>query len=190
MVLVAASCPSDDAGTSAADARVRPFADVQDSELAFEMDPDDPGRALFHVTTTIPMICSLTWGPTEELGNQNNPRTMDGTGIEQHDVVLPDAEPGDYFFTVQGSDAEGNLYKSELLSVTILETGSAVFGIGSDTFTLTDEGGPSAGGVPTTTDDRSGADNVALDVTISDVSSEFSADFAAEAPIDGALDTE
>lgn len=38
---------------------------------------------------------------------------MNGTGIEQHDVVLPGAEAGeDYFFTVQGADAEGNLYKS------------------------------------------------------------------------------
>ena len=44
------------------------------------------------LTTTIPMICSITWGPTEELGNQNNSLTMDGTGIEQHDVVLPGAE--------------------------------------------------------------------------------------------------
>ena len=100
VALVAASC-SNGGGSSADDATVRPFAEVQDSDVAFEMDPDVPGRAVFHVTTTIPMICSITWGPTEELGNQNNSLTMDGTGIEQHDVVLPGAEAGEeYFFTV------------------------------------------------------------------------------------------
>lgn len=190
VALVAAACSGGDATTSG-DASVRPFADVQDSELAFEMDPDVPGRAVFHVTTTIPMICSITWGPTEELGNQNNSLTMDGTGIEQHDVVLPGAEPGEeYFFTVQGADAEGNLYKSEMLSVTIPQTGSAVFALGADTFTQSDDGGPSAADAPAATDPRAAGDNLALAATIADVSSEFSAGFAAESAIDGDLSTE
>jgi hypothetical protein len=82
LALVAAACSSGDSD-QASDASVRPFAEVQDSELSFEVDPNDP-------------------------------------------------------ITVQGSDAEGNLYKSELLSVTILDTGSAVFPLGSDTFTPSD----------------------------------------------------
>jgi hypothetical protein len=190
VALVAAACSDGDAETSS-DAPVRPFLDVQDSDLVFEMDPDDPARAIFRVTTTIPMICSITWGPTEELGNQNNSLTMDGTGIEQHDVVLPGAEPGEeYFFSVQGADAEGNLYKSELLAVTIPETGSAVFPLGSDTFAVSDAGGPSVTGGPATTDPRAGGDNVALDATVTDVSSEFGPGFGAESAIDGDLATE
>lgn len=170
---------------------MRPFTEVQDSDFAFEIDPNDPGRALFHVTTTIPMICSITWGPTEELGNQNNSLSMNGTGIEQHDVVLPGAEPGEeYFFTVQGADAEGNLYKSAMLSVTIPDSGSAVFPLGSDSFTRSDDGGPSAAAAPTTTDPRAAGDNLALDATVREVSSEFSETFAAEAAIDGDLATE
>lgn len=190
LALVAAACSSGDSDQTR-DASVRPFAEVQDSELAFELDPNGPGRALFHVTTTIPMICSITWGPTEELGNQNNSLSMDGTGIEQHDVVLPGTEAGEeYFFTVQGADAEGNLYKSEMLSVTIPETGSAVFALGADTSTQSDDGGPSADDAPTTTDPRAAGDNLALGATVSNVSSEFSAGFAAEAAIDGDAATE
>ncbi len=190
VAMVAAACSSGDSD-SAGETSVRPFADVQGSELVFELDPDVPGRAIFHVDTTIPMICSITWGPTEDLGNQNNSLTMDGTGIEEHDVVLPGAESGEqYFFTVQGADAEGKLYKSELMSVTIPETGSAVFSLGADTFTTSDDGGPSAADAPTTTHPRAAGDNLALDATFVDVSSEFSDDFAAEAAIDGDLATE
>jgi len=190
VALLTAACSGGD-GDDSADASVRPFADVQDSELAFEIDPNDPNRAIFHVTTTIPMICSITWGSTEDMGNQNNSLSMNGTGIEQHDVVLPGAESGEkYFFTVQGADAEGNLYKSELLSVTIPDTGSAEFALGADTFTRSDEGGPSAVEAPATTDPRAAGDNLALDATITDVSSEFSDSFAAARAIDGDLSTE
>lgn len=190
VALVSGACSADD-GDATATADVRPFLDVQDSDLVFEMDPSAPGRALFHVTTTIPMICSITWGPTEELGNQNNSLTMDGTGIEQHDVVLPGAEPGErYFFSVQGSDAEGNLYRSELLSVVIPETGSAVFAPGADDATRSEEGGPSDEGATATTAPGAAGENLALDATVRDVSSEFSDAFAAVRAIDGDLATE
>lgn len=168
---------------------VRPFADVQDSELAFEIDPNHPGRAIFHVTTTVPMICSITWGESEALGNQNNSLTMEGTGIEEHDVILPGARPDtEYFFTVQGADAEGNLFKSELLKVTIPETGSVAFAIGEDSSEVSDDGGSTAS--PATTDPRSEAENLALDATVTDVSSEFGSSFGAELAIDGDLATE
>ncbi|MEQ8842318.1 MAG: discoidin domain-containing protein [Acidimicrobiales bacterium] len=190
IAVLAAACSGSD-GDGSTDTAVRPFTDVQSSEMVFEVDPDDPSRALFHVTTTIPMICSITWGSTESLGNQNNSLTMDGTGIEQHDVVLPGAQAGEeYFFTVQGADAEGTLYRSELLSVTIPETGSAVFDVGSDTFSLSEEGGPPTDVAPTTTDPRTEGRNLSLDATVVDVSSEFGESFAAEAAIDGDLSTE
>jgi hypothetical protein len=60
VALLTAACSGSE-GDDSTDASVRPFADVQDSELAFEIDPNDPSRAIFHVTTTIPMICSITW---------------------------------------------------------------------------------------------------------------------------------
>jgi len=40
---------------------------------------------------------------------------MNGTGIEQHDVVLPDVEAGvEYRYVVQGTTADGTLYRSDV----------------------------------------------------------------------------
>lgn len=187
LALVTAACGDDDAGSAAA-APVLPFADIQDSDLVFEMDPADPGRALFHVTTSIPTICSIVWGETPNFGRQNNSLTMNGTGIEQHDVVLPGAEAGaEYHFVILGGDADGNLYASDVMTVTIPETGSAVFAEGSTGFERSDEGGPARdGGGPS----AATGENLALGATISDVSSEFGDGFTADLAIDGDPATE
>lgn len=163
LALAAAAC-----GESSA-SEVRPFSEIQASEFSFEADPLDPGRAIFRVTTTEPSICSITWGPTEELGNQNNSLSMNGTGIIQHDVILPGAMAGEtYYFTVQGSTADGTLFQSELA-----------------TFTVPDGG----------LDDRGDADpdrgpNLAVGAMVVDVSSEFNASFAADNAVDGDPSTE
>ena len=86
----------------------RPFSEVQNGPLLFEADPANPQRGIFHVTTTEPMICAIVWGPTEELGRFNNSLSMNGTGIVDHDVVLPGIEPArEYFYVVQGTTADG-----------------------------------------------------------------------------------
>jgi hypothetical protein len=145
---------------------VRPFAEVQASELVFEADPTDPHRGIFRVTTTEPMICAIVWGEDETFGRLNNSLSMNGTGITQHDVVLPDLEPGvEYRYVVQGTTADGTLYRSAVGSFRI-EPRAA----------------------PATTVDR--GDNLALRATVVDASSEFSADFAAELAIDGDTSTE
>ena len=160
-----AACGGDD--SAAERGEILPFELVQDSEFTFELDPLDPSRAVFRVTTTEPMICSITWGPTPELGNLNNSLSMDGSGIIQHDVPLPGAEPGEtYHFTVQGSTADGRVFQSEM-----------------DTFTL-----PEAEAGTATTRDH--GENLALDATVADVSSEFSDAFAASNAIDGDTATE
>jgi hypothetical protein len=163
LALLAAGCGSDGRGD------VLPFSDIQGSDFAFELDPLDPGRAIFRVTTTEPSICSITWGATEALGNQNNSLSMNGTGIAQHDVILPGALAGEtYFFTVQGSTADGRLFKSEMA-----------------TFTLPASDAPSGADDP--------ADlriNLALTATVTAVSSEFNDAFAGTRAIDGNLTTE
>ena len=146
----------------------QPFSEVQASPFVFEADPDNPDRGIFRVTTTEPMICAIVWGPTEALGNFNNSLSMNGTGIVDHDVVLPGIEPGrEYFYVVQGTTGDGTWYRSELGTFTI-ETPAAV-------------AGPS---VPAT------GDNLAESGTVVDVSSEFSTDWAAENAIDGSGLTE
>lgn len=155
---VAACSPSSE-GT--ADPQVLPFSEVQASDFVFEADPADPSRGIFRVTTTEPMICAIIWGEDETFGNFNNSLAMSGTGIIDHDVVLPGAEPGrTYSFQVQGSTADGRQFRSETGTFTIPET----------------DGSPGA--------ERSGT-NLALDATVRDVSSEFGSGFTADQAIDG-----
>jgi F5/8 type C domain len=146
---------------------VLPFADVQASDFVFEADPASVDRGIFHVTTTEPMICAIVWGETEALGNFNNSTAMNGTGIVEHDVFLPGAVAGTtYYFRVQGSTAEGSLYASELSTFTIPES------------------------TATSVEDVRRGPNLALDGTITDVSSEFDASFAAANAIDDSGTTE
>lgn len=147
--------------------RVRPFSEVQATDFAFEADPTNPGRGIFRVTTTEPMICAIIWGETEEFGNMNNSLAMNGSGIVEHDVFLPGAEPGvEYVFKVQGSTSDGTLYESPVGTFTI--PGSAA---------------------PAPDEDEQGH-NLALDATIAGFSSEFSDSFSASNAIDGDPSTE
>jgi F5/8 type C domain len=168
--LICASCGGDDGSTAAADddidVEVRPFAEVQASDFAFEADPTDPSRAIFRVMTTEPMICAIVWGEDETFGRFNNSLSMNGTGIEQHDVVQPDVTPGvEYLYVVQGTTADGTLYRSPVGSFSI----------------------DRAAAPPTTADH---GENVALGATVVDVSSEFSDSFGAELAVDGDTSTE
>jgi hypothetical protein len=146
----------------------RPFAEVQAAPFAFEGDPTDPERGIFRVTTSEPMICAIVWGPTEALGHFNNSLSMNGTGIVDHDVVLPGIEQGrEYFYIVQGTTADGTWYRSEL-----------------GTFTIDGPDGVTSASVPAT------GDNLAESGTVTAVSSEFSPDWAATNAIDGSSLTE
>lgn len=164
LLLFATACSSDGSSSSDTSQEVRPFEEVQADDFVFEADPTNLERGIFRVTTSEPLICAIIWGETEEFGNFNNSLAMNGTGIVDHDVFLPGALPGEtYFFTVQGSTADGTLYASETATFTIPEV--------DDTETASDtvERGP----------------NLALDATVVDVSSEFNDSFAATNAIDG-----
>lgn len=163
-----AAC-ADGGGESVPDTEVRPFSEVQETEFVFEADPTNPNRGIFRVITTEPMICAIIWGETEAFGNMNNSLAMDGTGIIEHDVFLPDAEPGvEYVFKVQGSTADGTLYESPVGTFTIPETGAS-----GESDDVTDHG-----------------PNLALGATVVEASSEFSDSFGAANAIDGDETTE
>lgn len=158
-VLLATAC------TGTLEADVRPFEEIQASDIVFENDPTFPGRGILRVTTTEPAICAIVWGETEELGRFNNSLDMNGTGIIQHDVFLPDAEPGGtYFYRLQGSTADGTLFQSELMTFTLPP---------AEVSNQPDRG-----------------TNLALGATIVEVSSEFSAAWTGANAVDGDLATE
>ena len=150
---------------------LRPFSEVQASDVAFEADPLDPTRGIFHVTTSEPMICAIVWGPTEDLGRLNNSMAMDGTGIVDHDVYLPDVETGrTYYYVIAGVTADGTQYRSDLDTFVIPETATAFNASPRRRRT----------GVPTWPSTR----------PVTDASSEYSSQFAAGNAIDGDLATE
>ncbi len=111
------ACGSSPVSTSASagGSAVRPFEEIRATDLIFETDPSDPTRGIFHVTTKMPMICALVWGPDATFGRFNNSLSMNGTGIIEHDVVLPNVESGvTYSYTVEGAAADGKLYRSNV----------------------------------------------------------------------------
>lgn len=172
LLLLLGACRS---GSAPPDVEVRPFAEVQGSDLVFEADPTTAERGIFRVATTEPMICAIVWGETEELGRLNNSLAMNGTGIVQHDVFLPGAVPGvEYYFRVQGSTADGTLYSSEIDTFVIAPLDGGEVGDGGDGGGGTVEHGP----------------NLALGATVVDVSSEFSDAFAADLALDDKGTTE
>jgi hypothetical protein len=168
--LLGVACGDDDSSADGTD-EVLPFEQVQASDLTFEADPSDPSRGIFRVTTSEPMICAIVWGADDGFGRFNNSLSMNGTGIEQHDVLLPDAEPGtEYRFIVQGTTADGQLYRSEPGTFTI--EGEA-----------TGEAAPGDAVAPE-------GDNLAVDADVVEVSSAFSDAFAGSLAIDGDTATE
>jgi len=170
LMLVLAACggSGSDEGEGL-DREVRPFSEVQADEFVFENDPTFPGRGIFRVTTTEPMICAIVWGETESLGNFNNSLDMNGTGIVEHNVFLPGAEPGGtYFYRVQGTTADGTLFSSELATLTLPESDAAA--------------------VPM--DQAAHGDNLALGAAVIEASSEFSASWGAVNAVDGDMATE
>lgn len=175
LALLATACrPGEETGgaTTAAEEpqlEVRPFSEIQDGPVAFTADPGDPSRGIFRVTTTEEAICAIVWGETDELGRFNNSLAMSGTGIIQHDVILPDLVQGrEYVYVLQGSTADGTLYRSEVDTFTIPVTDTA------EQAAQEPDLGP----------------NLAEQATVTDVSSEFGAAFHAANAIDGDLTTE
>ncbi len=168
--VLAAACSSG-ADNSQGDTELRDFALVQENDFVFEADPTDPGRGIFRVRTTEPMICTIVWGETDEFGHFNNSLSMNGTGIIDHDVILPGAEQGvEYKFRVQGSTADGTQFRSATgtFVIPVTDSGDAM---GNDTMIVH-------------------GDNLALDATVTDFSSTFGPGWEATNAIDDDTNTE
>ncbi|WP_164700019.1 discoidin domain-containing protein [Modestobacter sp. KNN46-3] len=143
--------------------------EVLAAEEAFVEDPvvlPDPSGtfATLQVSTDLEMACAVVFGRNESLGDGiATDVDMGGGAHADHEAVMSGLQPdSEYFYRVQGSGADGNLYRSELMS-----------------FRTPPAEAPSTPG-----------ENVALGTEVVDVSSVFSDAFAAANAVDGDLATE
>ncbi len=169
MAVVLSACSHASSATSSEQGSVHPFDEIRASELVFEADPSDPTRGEFHVTTSVPTICAIVWGPDTSFGRFNNSLSMNGTGITQHDVILPGIEVGaTYSYVIEGVAADGTLYRSTVGTFRIDGSGQT----------------PAAAAPPAPGKD------ITAQAKVVAVSSEYSPAFAASNAIDGDAATE
>lgn len=127
-----------------------------------EIAPDASGTAAtLTVGTTIPLACAVVYGTDESFGSIAVDNDMQGGAHQAHHPLLTGLTPDtEYRYVLQGSDADGNLYRSDTMT---FRTPSALdTGLGR---------------------------NIAPDGNAT-ASSEFSAEFGAGNAIDGDLATE
>jgi hypothetical protein len=127
--------------------------------------PDVSGTfATLRVSTDLDIACAVVFGRDESLGDGiATDADMSGGAHTDHAAVLSGLRPDtEYFYRVQGSGADGSLYRSELMSFRT----------------------PSADAASTP------GENAALGAEVVDVSSEFSDSFPAANAVDGNLATE
>lgn len=139
--LVLTGCAADgvtDEATSAsaaaglADVEVRPLADVLDSSIVVTADPSGTSAEIT-LTTSIPLACHAIFGEDESFGNITNDPAMGSVAMIDHNPVLTGLEPEtDYLYVLQGSDAAGNLYRSDVLSFTTPAADPDAAGPGTD----------------------------------------------------------
>ena len=141
---------------------VLPIEEVLASEIVVEPDPSGT-VATVRVETAIPVICAVVYGAGEDFGSIATDDDMAGGAHREHAPRMSGLEPAtEYRYVLQGSDAHGNLYRSEVMTF------------------LT----------PDATDAAPPGRNVAPQGAAVDVSSEFSDAFPGSNAIDGDLATE
>ncbi|MBZ0294828.1 MAG: discoidin domain-containing protein [Anaerolineae bacterium] len=97
--------------------------------LPIERITDDPlevtdfasdGTAVLRVVTDAPLACSLVYGKTEDFGSIAVDMDMAGGAHSDHHPILSGLEPETtYYYRMQGFDAEGNLYLSDVMTFTV-----------------------------------------------------------------------
>jgi hypothetical protein len=166
VALIAAACSS-----SSSESEVIDFTEIQSSDFEFTVVAN--GVAKMNVTNNIDAVCSIAWGETDALGTIGTDLDMGGTAHEDHEVLLVGAVPGEtYQFRVQGSDADGNLFQSELASFTLPEIPTSDESMGGDE------------------DMAIHGENRAEGATVVAVSSVFSDAWSGENAVDGDMSTE
>lgn len=145
----------------AEDSGVASFEDIAVAGPDVEVDQSGTSVVLT-VETSIDAICAVAYGVGEPQGSIATDREMEADGHRQHRVVLAGLRPDtEYAYRIQGVGVDGRLYRSEVFTFRTAPAGVSSL-----------------------------ASNLALGATVAEVSSEFSAAFAASNAIDGDPSTE
>jgi hypothetical protein len=136
------------------------FSLIQASDMVIQPDPSGTS-ATISVNTSIDAACAVVFGTDTMFGRLATDKDMGGAAHKQHHVVLGGLVPGTtYVFRFQGSAIDGRLYRSHIYTFT------------------------------TPVPSASAPVDLALGARVVDVSSEYSADFAAANAVDGDPSTE
>lgn len=96
----------------------RPVDDILDGALVVSDFAND-GTATLPITTTVPVACSIVYGTTPEFGSLAVDTDMNGGTHTDHHPLLTHLEPETtYYFRVQGTDDNGVIYLSPVLTFT------------------------------------------------------------------------
>lgn len=140
---------------------VEPIAAILASDISIDVDPSGTA-ATFAVDTTIPVACSVVYGTNDTFGSLAVDNDMQGGAHQDHRPLLSGLTPDtEYQYRLQGSDAAGTLYRSDIM--TFRTPAAAETALGS---------------------------NIATSATVTAASSSFSDQFTPERAIDGDLATE
>lgn len=163
LILILSACSTGDGD----DASVSSIDDILDGQI--EIVDLTGHSAKLEAETTIPVACSVVYGVDENYGQQSTDTDMAGGGHSVHGPLLRDLEPETvYHYRLVGAGPDGTIYRSGDLT---FETPAA---------------SESEGLVP---DGRNVA-SANEGAHVVEVSSEFSADWAASNAIDGDPSTE
>ena len=157
-LLILAGCSTSEGDNSA---QVKPIEPILATDIQIVADPSGTS-ATFAVDTTIPVACAVIYGTDDSFGSIAVDNDMQGGAHQDHGPLLTGLAPDtEYQYVLQGSDAAGNIYRSDTLTFQ----------------------------TPPATENAVGT-NVAPAGTVTAISSEFSEAFAADNAIDGDLGTE
>ena len=116
LLLFLAACDSE-AEQSANNPPFKPISDVVDADLT--ITDFNNGTASLAVTSNIPLACSIVYGSSTEFGRIATDLDMAGAAHTEHRPLLTELESNTlYYYRVQGVDAAGNIYLSEVMSFT------------------------------------------------------------------------
>ncbi|CAN5203435.1 hypothetical protein BH18ACT5_BH18ACT5_19600 [soil metagenome] len=147
-------------GTTGGD-EVEPFESIAVNGPSVEVDSSGT-TAVLTVETSIDAICAVAYGDGEPQGSIATDREMEPGGHRDHRVVVAGLEPDtEYAYRLQGVGVDGRLYRSDIYTFRTPPAAESSLG-----------------------------PNLARGATVLDVSSEFSAAFAASNAVDGDPSTE